>query len=137
MSKITTKNIPTVKLKSLHNPDSYKLVEDTPIEGNPELELVEFLKEGEASVEGDEMFERACKLGNRAGQQHAERLILQEDTIPKEWRSHYIVFTGTRRSDGGGHMYFPCLYWHEKRWRLNWSLVQYPWNLRVRLVRCK
>ena len=143
MSVATATSLPTVTLRvpvGLVNDktkDGWKLLEDTPLLGEPELELAEFLKPGESRIKGDVMFERAVALGNRAGQQHAERLLSQQDSIPKEWRDFYLVFPGTKWQRSDGDLVVPYLYWHDDRWRLDWYWLDDDFNDDDRLVRCK
>ena len=118
----------------------WDLLEDTPIEGegSQELEFVEFLRDGEDYVKGDVMFERAVELGNRAGQQHAERLLAQQKSIPNELRKFHLVFPGTKWRDSGGHpgyLFVPCLNGSGYMWELSWYWLGDVWNSRFRLVR--
>ena len=146
MSESTTETTPkTVTLRSSTNTElvndrrkgGWELIEDTPVEDNPELELVEFLEEGELSVTGGVMFDRAKKLGNRAGQQHLERLLAQQESIPKEWRPYYLVAPGTQWCNYNDSLYVPCLDYRDGRWDLIWDWLAYQWGPTDRLVRCK
>lgn len=137
----TTATLPTVQLKppvGLVNDkreDGWELLEDTDVQGEPILELAEFLKKGETSVIGDVMFDRAVELDNRASQQHAERLLAQQDSIPEEWRKFYLVFPGTKWRHSGGGPLVPYLRWSGVKWYLGWRWLGYHWNSDCRLVR--
>lgn len=121
MSKIIT--LPTVILKPASTfrydkrKDGWKLIENVEL-GNNELTLQfnEFLKEGESCVKGTIMMDRAKGMGSLAGQLHAERLLDQQESIPKELRNFYLVFAGTVWRDPDGDLRVPYLYWHGDEW---------------------
>jgi len=118
--------------------DGWTLVENAECSGTEELELAEFLHQGEGYVGGETMLARAKELGNRAGQLHAERLLRQQDEIPTQWREFYLVFSGTCWRGPDGDLYVPGLCWDGKRWYLDWDWMDYNWNSDDRLVRvCK
>lgn len=74
--------------------DGWKLMEDAGLgKGEFKLKLGEFFH-GEDYVVGHTMLEREKAAGDRAGQQHAERLMDQWDDIPVDW-PEFLVFTGT------------------------------------------
>ncbi|MEK7537295.1 MAG: hypothetical protein AAB584_02540 [Patescibacteria group bacterium] len=77
--------------------EGWELVEDatSPV-GTLELELSEFLKQGEDSVKGKVMRERAKKSGPMMlGERHARALFEKQERIPEAWRKFYLVFPGT------------------------------------------
>lgn len=119
--------------------DGWELVEDTPLEGEPTLILDTFLREGESSVVGHTMLERAKEgaeeRGARAGQLHAERMLEHQEKIPVEWRKFYLVFTGTVWRDSDGDLFVPCLYWDVGKWHLRWFCLGPDWGGFARLVR--
>jgi len=118
--------------------DGWKLVENATCSGTEELELAEFLREGESYVGGNTMLARAKEQGNRAGQLHAERLLRQQDEIPTQWREFYLVFSGTVWRRPYGCLCVPYLYWLGGRWVLYWGWLECLWRSRDRLVRlCK
>ena len=145
MNETDTETVLTVILKSsadtelINNKykDCFELIEDTPIEDNPELELIKFLEPSESYIKGDVMFDRAKRLGNRAGQQHLERLLAQHDSIPEEWRPYYLVAPGTKCRLSVGDLIVPCLYWRGGKWGLIWDWLGRQWRSNDRLVRCK
>lgn len=143
MSKATTLPVVTLRppsgLVNDRRKDGWELLEDAPVIGEPTLELAEFLRDGEEYVRGDVMFARAVELGNRAGQQHAERLLAQQGDIPEEWRQYYLPFTGTKWRDSDGDLFVPYLGWDSdgRRWLLDWGRLGFDWGRSVRLVRCK
>ena len=154
MNKLTTKtSLETVILKPLtgfvHNKckDDWKLNKDMPIAGNPELKLCEFMESGESFIKGDVLFERAEKIGNCAGQQHAEQLLAQEDSIPEEWQKYHLVFPGTKWRRSSYDLYVSCLTWKGNKWHLDWEWIGNQWYFplvcnvfwfsHARFVRCR
>ncbi|MCL5410847.1 MAG: hypothetical protein M1324_03260 [Patescibacteria group bacterium] len=115
------------------------LVEDVALKGKSKLFLDTFLREGESSVVGYTMLERAKegaeKRGTRAGQLHAELMLVQKDKIPVEWREFCLVFTGTVRRNSFGYIYVMCLYWHGVKWHRTWDYLSRHWRGGCRLVR--
>ena len=140
MSTTESKSIPTVTLMPLtgfvndKSQDGWKLIEDTPIEGNPELELTELLKEGESPIQTNAVFDRTKNIDNLAGQQHAERLMAQLNTIPEEWRKFDLLFPGTKWHSFAGPLFIPWIEWHRQKWCLCWFRSN-KWNSKSRIVR--
>lgn len=116
------------------NRNWWKLLEDIDVQGDPMLELAEFLKEGEVFVTKDTVFGRAVQIGNRAGLQHAKRLLAQKDAIPEEWRSFHLLFLGTRWYLEDGSQLFPELSWYSDDWRLAARFLDDFFNFQCRLV---
>ena len=116
--------------------DGWELVENIALEGEPKLQLDAFLREGESSVIGLTMLERAKEMGDCAGQLHVERMLEHQDKIPVKWRNYVLVFTGTvwLGSDRRG-LCVPCLYWSGDRWHLCWDWLGGSWSGSGRLVR--
>lgn len=142
MTEITP--LPTMQLKPFtglindKRSEGWELLEDVDVQGNPILELVEFLGKGENQVIGKSMFDRAVKIGNRAGQQHAERLLTQQHEIPEEWRKFYLVFPGTKwHYPSNVSPIVPVLTWDVDLWYLYLAPLVYRWGSRNRLVRYK
>ncbi|MFA6493019.1 MAG: hypothetical protein WCV58_02710 [Patescibacteria group bacterium] len=94
---------------------TFDLVENVAIEGTPILWLSSFIRRDEHKVTGHIMRRRAKKLGNCAGQLHAERMLLQQGSIPHEWRKFYLVFAGTVWHDSRGFC-IPYLYYDDNEW---------------------
>jgi hypothetical protein len=118
--------------------NGWELVENVPLENiEPTLELSDFLQEGENYIIGTTMLERAKKLGNLAGQLHAERLLSQQQDIPKEWRDYYLVFAGTVWRDSDGNLYVPYLGWGGGRWDLNFDWLDNDFFSHARLARLR
>ncbi len=102
------------------------------------LELVEFLKPGESSVNGEVMKQRAKELNAHLGQRHAEYLLKHQELIPTEWRGKYILtFPGTVWQDSDGDRRGPYLLWHGDRWCLYFRWLRYGWDSLDRLVRLR
>ena len=136
-----SKQYPTVQLRTPtgfvydKRKDGWELVENVELVGEPILGLAEFLQPGEDSVNGEVMVERAKALGNCAGQLHAERLLAQQQDIPKEYRQFYLVFPGTSWRHPLGDRDVPYLRWFGRRWGLNFHWLGSDWHSHVRLVR--
>ena len=108
------------------------------------LELVDYLKNGEKEIFGERMAIRAVELNANLGQKHAEFLLEHQEEIPKEFEKYLLVFPGTK-------WYFPdqtrvilCLI-HDVEWatkklkwcfRINWlDHSAGPWRGGCRLLR--
>ena len=99
--------------------DGWELVDGSagPL-GTLELELEEFLKEGEDCVNGDVMRERAKKLGPMLGERHARALLEQQERIPEAWRKFYLVFPRTVWRVRDGRLGVSYLRWFGGGWYL-------------------
>lgn len=146
MNTVATATLPTVKIELptglLNNRASvgWTLLEDVPLIGNEELELVNFFPDDEYFeyfFHGSVVFDRAVKLGNRAGWLHAEHLLRYDVRIPEEWRSFLLVFSGTRWRDSAGDDVVLMLGWDNTIWDLSWKWINTNWGGRMRLVRFK
>ena len=118
--------------------DGLILVEDVPrrITSVRGLELVPFLKEGENSVNGEEMVLRARgDLDANFGQHDAEWVYAHQHEISPEFREYYLVFPGTVWWRSGGFRRVPYLYWDGKRWLLFFGWLDGDWDSFARLVR--
>ena len=116
--------------------DGWELVEDaaSPV-GNMELELAEFLKQGEDSVKGDVMRERAKKSNPMIlGERHARALLEKQGSIPETWHKFYLVFPGTVWRDRDGGLHVPYLLWNGDRWNLNFNWLEGEFNRNDRIV---
>ena len=96
-----------------------ELVENVKIRNGEFLIKIEpILKYGETSIDGKTILNRAKKIGNLAGQAHAERLLEQEKSIPEEWKEFILIFAGTIWRDDG-YRYITYLKWC---WNWRWEL---------------
>jgi hypothetical protein len=88
------------------------------------LRLDSLLREGESSLAGYTIRERdkedAEEKGVCAGQLQAEWMLEHQDKIPVEWRSFYLVFTGTVWCSPGGNPYVSYMFWGSGEWHLRW-----------------
>ncbi|MEK7540135.1 MAG: hypothetical protein AAB558_02715 [Patescibacteria group bacterium] len=110
------------------------------VEGESVLELAGFLLLGEEYVNGRVMRYRSLEMGGRTGQHHAERMLVQVEAIPTEWREFYLAFPDTLWRRPGRCLFVPCLRWRDGRWVLNFRCVvrDARWNDDHRVVRvCK
>lgn len=113
--------------------DGWKLLSDVPHDGNPTLELAEFLHDDESHVNGEVMLSRATELELMAGQRHAERMLGQVGQIPESWRTFVLVFPGTVWRDTHGRS-VPFLDWTGDEWHLYWGWLDNGWFRNGRLV---
>lgn len=114
--------------------DGWTLVSDSEDkEGDFEPELMEFLREGESSIIGEEMLKRTEKEG--FGQRHAEAMLRNQNAIPVEWRKYVLVFTGTLWRGLSGNRYVPHLYWSGSGWYLHFRWLGYGFVSYSRVVR--
>ena len=101
-------------------------------------DIVEFLKPGESSVNGELMKQRAKELNAHLGQYHAEYLLEHQELIPKEWQGkYYLVFLGTVWQDRDGDRFVPYLSWDGDGWYLSFDWLRGDWDSSVRLVRLR
>ena len=120
--------------------DGWKLVENTSrrIFSISDLELVSFLKQGESSINGEEMVCRACgELDANYGQEDAEWLLEHQNEIPVEFRKYYIVFTGTIWQSADGYRDVSYLRWDGGRWCLSFFWLVLVWDSGFRFVRLR
>ena len=114
--------------------EGWKLEKDiTDPSGTLTLELAEFLRQGESSVKGDVMADRAHFLGANLGQHHAETVLRNQNLIPESWRAHYLAFPGTVWW-GSRRRYVPCLGWGGGQWFLRFGWLECDWNSDYRLL---
>ena len=95
--------------------------------------LHEFLREGEGSINGEEMIRRAKEQGVLTGLRHAEAILRNQEKIPVEWRKHYLVFSEVWQDPHGDRSVF-CLRWDGRRWFLHYSWLGGGFGSRDRLV---
>jgi len=102
--------------------------------GGRVYELVPFLKEGECSVSGDTMVERANELGANLGEEDGTFILKHQDEIPQELRRKiYMVFTGWRNPSDPQHVAY--LDWYGRRWGRSGDWLDNLWLGGYRLVR--
>jgi len=118
-------------------PNGWTLLEDTPFDGKQFVpDLVEFLKSGESSVNGELMKWRAKELNAHLGQRHAEYLLEHQELITKEWQGkYYLVFPGTVWQESIGLRDIPYLVWSRGEWYLSFRWLEDGWIGYDRLVR--
>jgi len=86
-------------------------------EGEFEPTICEFLREGENSINGEEMVRCAKEQDALTGLRHAEAMLRNQERIPVEWRKYYLVFPEVWQCPVGNRYVF-CLYWDGPRWSL-------------------
>lgn len=102
-----------------------------------DLEFVPFLNDGERSVNGTTMRQRAVVLKANYGLSDAKRLLENQNDIPINRHGKHIVFTGTVLRDSGGDLYVAYVYWRGGRWCMYFGRLGGDWGARVRLPRRK
>lgn len=120
--------------------ERWELLEEGPkVEGEPILDFLGFLREGEDYVNGHAVLARSLEMsGSESGQHHLERMLQQDVNIPLELRSYYLVATGTRWRRPGGKVCLAYLNFFGGKWVLRFGQVVGHWGGRDRVVRvCK
>lgn len=75
-----------------------------------QIELVEFYKDGESAIDGEEMARRAKEeLDANSSQHRAELLLKNQDKISVGCRKCVLVFPGTKWGNRGGCRDIACL----------------------------
>lgn len=117
--------------------NGWELIENVLLADNQEnkLFLHSFLNEGENYVSGEKMLKRAKKMGDLAGQLHAERILTQADTIPDEWKKYFLLFPGTVWRGSDGDLRVPYLGWRGGEWCLLFGWLVSGFRSHCRLVR--
>ncbi len=118
--------------------DGWKLVNDSKAkEGEFTPELVEFFKDGENYIGGEEMLTRGQTIGNCAGQRHAEAMFRDSSKIPEEWKKYVLVFTDTVWRDPVGGRGVAYLDWRGGGWCLAFDWLWRDFPRHYRLVRLR
>ncbi|MDP2587064.1 MAG: hypothetical protein Q8P32_04860 [Candidatus Komeilibacteria bacterium] len=120
--------------------DGWTLLEDdaSPLPGNFSIEAVEFLKEGETWISGEEMTRRAKEELNADSSQHlAEWLLKNQSKIPVELRGTVLVFTATKWQALDGDRSVAFLIWGGGRWYLSFFWLHDGLGSDFRLVRLR
>lgn len=115
--------------------EKWELLSDTEAkEGEFKPELVEFLKDGEDYVSGDEMVKRTDSE-DCGGQRTAEAMLREQDKIPQEFRKYYLVFPKTvwRLRLGGRRVAY--LHFRGGRWYLGFFWLGNDFGRHCRVVR--
>lgn len=115
--------------------EDWTLLENQPRRIGGQIAGVPFLNNGESSVNGEVVAERAVTLDANYGQEDAEWLLGHQDMIPAELRNYFLVFPATkwRRPVGGRRV--PCLYFDGGRWCLDFGWLDHVFSGDGRLVR--
>lgn len=119
--------------------DGWTLLENTkPVKLKiKDLQLSEFLKNGEISINGDEMAKRAKESGSNFRQSEAEWLLKNQEKIPTEWQKYYIAFPGTVWRDSCGDRNVPFLFWRGDGWYLGFRWLEGDWDSIDRVLRSR
>jgi len=115
--------------------EKWELLSDTEAkEGEFKPELVEFFKDGEDYVVGDEIVKRT-EQESCGGQRAAESMLRDQDKIPEVWRKYVLVFPRTVWRLHYGRRSVPYLGWDGKRWFLYFYWLGHDFDGRCRVVR--
>ncbi len=122
--------------------ERWTLLEDTLVCGAESfnvaaLETVSFLRDGERTINGEEMKNRAKDRGASLGQRHAEARLANQHLIPTEFRQYYLVFTGTVWQNRVGYRRVPYLGWGGDRWYLRFRWLDDDFSSHDRLLRSR
>lgn len=99
-------------------------------------EILGFLREGETSVVGHVMVERARDMSAHLGQDDGQHLLDNQQDIPLSLRGKVVfVFTGWRNPDDSGDVYYVC--WGDGRWIRCWGWLGINWCDECRVLRRK
>lgn len=130
--------------KTSHNDDlvprNLKIVKDvepqlTSVEDISKLELVELLKQEEEWINGEELVDRAEELNASLGWKDLKFLFEHPDQIPEDFRSYYLIFTGTLWRDGNGYRRIAYLFWVDGSWLVLFFWLGSDFNSDGRLLR--
>jgi len=83
----------TLKVTIDRDMTGWKCKEPVLSEGEFELVLQEFLEDNETYLSGEDMPERAKKMGAESGLRHLEAMLREQDKIPVEARKFRLVST--------------------------------------------
>ncbi|TSC84381.1 MAG: hypothetical protein G01um101413_676 [Parcubacteria group bacterium Gr01-1014_13] len=89
-----------------------------------DLELVSILKDGEESVDGDTMRQRATNLKANFGLDDAKYILDHQAEIPVEFRGKYLIFPGTLFDC----MHIPSIRWEDGKWQFGFIPVSFGFN---------
>ena len=143
MADQTAQKLPVMTVQEstrhLFRPEGWEVVEVKGVAPVPrdsfEIELTEFLRDGESFVDGETMLKRAEEMGDLVGELHAEWIWKERDTIPVEYRAFVLVMAGVVRSHPDGHRLVLFLHWYEDRWYSFWRWLVHDFYSVYRVVR--
>lgn len=115
--------------------EGWTLLENQPRRIGGQIIGVPFLNDGESSVVGEVMAQRAVTLDASYGQEDAEWLLERQDMIPAELRNYYLVFPATKWRSPVGDRDVPCLDFDGDRWYLSFGWLGSGFGGGGRLVR--
>ena len=128
-------SIVTGSFKRDMSKEGWILLENQPRRISSAIDGISFLKEGESSINGEEMVRRArVELDANYSQEDAEWLLDNQDKIPAELRNFYLVFPATTWRGSDGRRGVPVLGWGGGRWVLGFRWLGRGWRSGARLV---
>lgn len=77
-----------------------------------DLELVSFLENGEESIKGEVMHQRAIRLRANLGLEDVKYILDHQAEIPVEFRGKFLLFPGTLFDC----LHIVCLFWKDGEW---------------------
>ncbi len=105
--------------------------------GGVTYEVVSCLKEGEESVDGDVMMERAWEMKANLGQDDGEFILAHQDEIPVAFRDKIEFVFPNWRSRRFPSEIVICVEWEGDHWEENQGWLEDDWCDFVRLLRRK
>lgn len=99
-------------------------------------DILGFLREGEDSVKGDMMVNRAKEMQAHLGQDDGQHLLAHQDEIPAVLRGK-VVFVCTDWQRSGDPEGIACLCWDGGRWVQYWTWLVNDWLGGYRVLRRK
>jgi len=104
--------------------------------GDRTYDILGFLREGEKSVVGHTMVERAKEMSAHLGQDDGQYLLDNQQDIPASLRGKVaFVFTDWRRPVVSGNAFF--VYWSGDQWVGYWIWLDNDWHDNDRVLRRK
>ena len=97
-------------------------------------DILSFIEEGEAPIDGHEMVRRVEQLGANLGKDHLQKFSDRKNEIPPELDFMFFVFTDVHRPNDPDRI--ACVrYCGNDSWRAFWfSLSRYNWGDNVHVL---
>lgn len=104
--------------------------------GDRAYEILLILRDGEASIRGSVMVDRAKETNANLGEEECEHLLVHQNYIPVAFQGKVaFMFTNWRRPDYSGGV--ACVYWNGGRWVRHWDWLDDDWHGSYRVLRRK
>jgi len=104
--------------------------------GNRTYEYFSYLRDGETTIGGQTMADRAAKMNGNLGQEDCEFVLAHQAEIPAALCGKAVfVFPGWRLPGGSSRV--ACVRWGDDCWVLDWDWLGFDWYGSGRLLRRK